>query len=310
MGWTDSDLLPVVKEGRTKTKSKENAAGEQVANKGKKAGTESWKSRVECQPPSLHPQSLRPAAVAWGAPTPTPGGKQGTVHSRARPSGLTFIQRSIALFKIACSIKQNQRNRILKENYLFAFFFFFGPGSLGTTLQHGGGKQKSKQRIGGPMEMWRSRLDFQAAEAPWIFGGQGNRERRAMQKGVSKSLQRDPKRAECPWARWVYPKLSTEGLRGWEKNRNEQAGRDWSHSGENSLTEIYPVNVTEPRGVQTSNWSNIILGVSGSLFLDKINIWICRLTALIGMALLQLAEKRRKRPLPQLRERSCPTALS
>ena len=103
-------MLPVVKEGRTKTKSKENAAGEQVANKGKKAGTESWKSRVECQPPSLHPQSLRPAAVAWGAPTPTPGG--------------TFIQRSIALFKIACSIKQNQRNRILKENYLFAFFFF------------------------------------------------------------------------------------------------------------------------------------------------------------------------------------------
>lgn len=94
-----------------------------MANKGKKAGTESRKSRVECQPPSLHPQSLRPAAAAWVAPIPTPGGKQGTGHSRARPSGLTFTQRSTALFKTACSIKQNQRNRILKENYLFTFFF-------------------------------------------------------------------------------------------------------------------------------------------------------------------------------------------
>ena len=197
--------------------------------------------RPEGQPP--HPQSLRPTASAWGAAIPATRGKHATVHPRASRSGLTFIQRSTALFKTACSIKQNQRNRILKENYLFTSFLgFFLPWFSGDNFATWWRKQKSKQSTGGSTEMWRSRLDFQAAEAPGIFGGWGNRERRAMQKGVSKSLQRDPKRPECPWASWVYPKPSTEGLRGQEQNRKKQARRVWSHSGESSLAEIYCVN--------------------------------------------------------------------
>lgn len=99
------------------------------------------------------------------------------------------------------------------------------------------------------------------------------RERGELRRKGSPKVCRDPKDQNVHGPGRGTPKLSTEGLRGLGNAEQKGAGRRvWSHSGESSLAEIYCVNMTEPPGAQTSNWSNTILGVSGRLVLAKINI--------------------------------------